>query len=521
LRRSLVSELPDFMIPARFILVDKMPLTASGKIDRRALPSPEGMRPQLDTPFVAPRIPVENALASIWGEVLGLKSVGVLDNFLELGGDSLRATQVIARLTTQFRVRPPLRTMLEAQTIAELALIIENSRTEAPQERELEELLSELDLLSENEAQSRLAGQNGAMSEKTELALIIPFHNEDRHLPWLIHSLREQDVQNVPIVFIDNASTDGSAALVCACEEVKNGRWLCLEEPRIGKIRAMKTATALCQERFGATRIGFLDSDSYLGESGWIRRSLEITKQVGEHFGFTYSPLRYFGLDNWPVFKEVYLVYSEVLQSVVMKIGWLANGQGFLCSVDTLNDYFENAELTTEIDLRCSLLALLEGRQAFLNPSVLMSSARRMTANQKTLRAWCFYEREFYSKKDINTGAKLDLKISDRVEDLGLDLIDRFFERRALKIACRHLLPLAIFNENLFYFDKIASVLEIEMPRDRISHLRQQFRSREWVLTDRFEDMIRTLEQDSLTGEVAKRIQGMMVEQYAQTASPP
>ncbi|HEY4284873.1 MAG TPA: AMP-binding protein [Chthoniobacterales bacterium] len=519
LRRSLMGDLPDFMVPTRLIIVDKMPLTASGKIDRRALPAPDGLKAQVDTPFVAPRNALEETLAAIWAEVLGLKMVGVLDNFLDLGGDSLRATQVIARVTTQLEVRPPLRTMLEAHTIEELASVILKSRTESMEEQELEQLLGELDALSEDEARSRLNGKTrGGRDATAELALIVPFHNEDRHLPWLIRSLQEQDVRNVPIVFVDNASTDRSAALLRSCEEVKAGKWLCLEETRIGKIRAMRTGVEFCQERFGARRVGFLDSDSYIGDSAWIRNSLEIVRASGESFGYTYSPISYFGFDNWPGFKRAYLAYSDVLQFIVKKVGWLANGQGFVCSTDALNSYFEQAEITTEVDLRCSLMALLKGQQAFFNPSVLMSSGRRMIANPHTLHAWCFYEREFYSKKDINTGRKLDLKISDRVEDLGPSLIDRFFERRALKIVCRHLMPLAIFNQDLFYFDKIGAALGIDASEEQTVRLRK-FRGSEWLLTHRFEDMIRAIEQDNLTIEIAARIQNLMAQRYADQGS--
>lgn len=519
LRRSLTGELPDFMIPTRFIVVDRMPLTASGKIDRRALPSPDGMRPRLDTPFVAPRTPVEETLAAIWGEVLGLKTVGVLDDFLELGGDSLRATQVIARLTNEFRVRPPLRTMLEARTVEELASVVLQSQAESIGARELEELLFELDGLSDDEARARFNGKGNGRHSKSRLVLVVPFHNEDRHLPWLIHSLREQDVRNIPIVFIDNGSTDGSAGLVHACEEVKAGKWLALEEKRVGKIRAMRTATEFCRERFNCEQIGFLDSDSYLGDSSWIGNSLEIVGQSGERFGYTYSPLAYFGLDKWPNFKTAYLRYSDILQGIVRNVGWLANGQGFVCAADTLAHYFENADLTTEVDLRCSLLALLMGKEAFLNLSILMSSGRRMTANAKNFYSWCFYERDFYSKKDINTRQKLDLKISDRVEDLEAGLVRYFFKRRALKIACRHLMPLAIFNEDLNYLERINRFLGVDISRERLAGF-GRFRNSDTLLTDRFEDMIKEIEQHSLTIEMARGIEDMMIEQYDSHALP-
>lgn len=516
LRAFLGREMPDYMVPSIFIKIDGIPLTATGKVDRRGLPPPNGMRPTLESEFVAPRTPVEKSLAAIWAEVLDLKEVGITDNFSELGGDSLRATRVIARVSTQFQVRPPLRAMLESTTIAQMALVILKSQAEAIKDSELEQLLAALDTLSDKEVESLLKPKDPARNDPQELVLVIPFHNEDRHLPWLIHSLREQNVQNVPIVFIDNASTDGSAARVRACDEIKTGKWLYLEEKNVGKVHAMKTATEYCKERFGARYVGFLDSDSYLGDSAWVHNSLEITESAGERFGFSYSPISYFGFDKWPTFKDAYLAYSEVLQFIVNNIGWLANGQGFVCSVDTLNQYFQNAQLTTEVDLRCSLLALFREQQAFLNPSVLISSGRRIVANANNFSAWCFYEREFYSEKDINARQKLDLKFSDRMQDFQPSMVKQFFKRRAMKIACRHLMPLAIFDRGGSYFHKMKSVLGID-GSEEISDTSRRFPdSADWLLTDRFEKMIIAIEEDRATIAVAECIESLMGERYEQ-----
>src|SRR5439155_11478479 len=118
LRRLLGGQLPDYMVPSRFVLLDRLPLTATGKVDRRALPAPDGTRPALETPFVAPRTAVEAQVAGIWAEVLGVEQVGVQDNFLELGGDSVSATRVIARVLMPSQVRLPLHELLGAPTIA-------------------------------------------------------------------------------------------------------------------------------------------------------------------------------------------------------------------------------------------------------------------------------------------------------------------------------------------------------------------------------------------------------------------
>ncbi len=97
LHRFLQQRLPHYMIPATFVPLDELPLTPNGKVDRRALPEPDGTRPDLGTEFVAPRTPKEQILAEIWAELLRVDRVGVHDNFFELGGDSILSIQVIAR----------------------------------------------------------------------------------------------------------------------------------------------------------------------------------------------------------------------------------------------------------------------------------------------------------------------------------------------------------------------------------------------------------------------------------------
>jgi len=128
LREFLKKTLPDYMIPSAFVFLDALPLTPNGKVDRAALPAPEQTRPGLEDAFVAPRNAVEQTVARIWGQVLGLDEVGVHDNFFELGGHSLLATLVFARLQKAFPVAPPLRALFEKPTVAELSGTIEELR---------------------------------------------------------------------------------------------------------------------------------------------------------------------------------------------------------------------------------------------------------------------------------------------------------------------------------------------------------------------------------------------------------
>jgi amino acid adenylation domain-containing protein len=122
--RALSEKLPDYMIPSNFVFLDALPLTPNGKLDRMALPDPSQSRPELDTPFVPPMTPVEEKLAKIWAEVLSLDRVGIHDNFLELGGHSLAATQVISRVIERLNSKLPLRLLFDAPTVADMAKLI-------------------------------------------------------------------------------------------------------------------------------------------------------------------------------------------------------------------------------------------------------------------------------------------------------------------------------------------------------------------------------------------------------------
>jgi amino acid adenylation domain-containing protein len=124
LRSFLQNKLPDYMVPSAFVFLDSLPLSPSGKLDRKALPAPDHSRSELEDAFVAPRNPVEAILANIWAEVLNVEKVGIRDNFFNLGGHSLLATQVISRTRNAFSIEVPLHQMFDAPTIAEMATII-------------------------------------------------------------------------------------------------------------------------------------------------------------------------------------------------------------------------------------------------------------------------------------------------------------------------------------------------------------------------------------------------------------
>ena len=134
LRSFLLAKLPEYMVPGTFVFLDRLPKTPNGKIDRRALPAPDGAPQSDSTRFVPPRTPTEKALADILAELLGVPQIGIDDNFFELGGHSLMAAQLITRLRNVFQMDLPLRIIFDTPTVAGLAAhltAVPEQRTEA------------------------------------------------------------------------------------------------------------------------------------------------------------------------------------------------------------------------------------------------------------------------------------------------------------------------------------------------------------------------------------------------------
>jgi acyl carrier protein len=165
LRGLLKEKLPDYMVPSTFVILDTLPLTLTGKIDRRALPAPDKTPRSIDVNFVAPRTPTEEVLTAIWTEVLGVQS-GIYDNFFEAGGHSLLATQVISRIRDVFSVELSLHSLFETPTVAGLAVAITSlsfanaqSQAQKVDSEDVDLLLAELEGLSDEEVQKLLAEQ--------------------------------------------------------------------------------------------------------------------------------------------------------------------------------------------------------------------------------------------------------------------------------------------------------------------------------------------------------------------------
>ena len=130
LRERAQAGLPEYMVPSVFMVMESLPLTPNGKVDRKSLPVPGDIRVNLSDDYVAPRNELEERLADIWADILKLERVGVFDNFFDLGGHSLMATQVVSRIREQMEIEMPLSQMFGYPTVAELALVVENLSAE-------------------------------------------------------------------------------------------------------------------------------------------------------------------------------------------------------------------------------------------------------------------------------------------------------------------------------------------------------------------------------------------------------
>lgn len=136
LRTHLKSRLPDYMVPALYVELPELPLTPSGKIDRKALPAPHADQKRSDAEFIAPRTPSEELLAKLWAEVLKLGRVSVEDDFFALGGHSLLASQILARLRRDHSIDLSFRKFFEAPTIALLANAVDQAQSSGGPKRE-------------------------------------------------------------------------------------------------------------------------------------------------------------------------------------------------------------------------------------------------------------------------------------------------------------------------------------------------------------------------------------------------
>jgi len=149
LRKKLKKRLPLYMMPV-FVVLDSLPKTDHGKVDYQALPAPEDLTQFMAHTYVAPRTPLEEMLAKIWADVLGIERVGVNDDFFQLGGHSMLATQIISQVREALQTEVPFNTIFDSPTVGGMALTI-GQRREAKSDEDIEQMLTELESLSEDD----------------------------------------------------------------------------------------------------------------------------------------------------------------------------------------------------------------------------------------------------------------------------------------------------------------------------------------------------------------------------------
>jgi amino acid adenylation domain-containing protein len=162
LRAHLAELVPDYMVPSAFVSLDALPLTPSGKVDRLSLPEPAA--PGSGNGRVAPRTPMEESVAAIWADVLGVDAVGVDDDFFALGGHSLLAAQVVAQVRSDFAVELPMHSLFTMPTVETLAAEI-GRLAGAADEDETAQLLAKLETLSDDEVERLLAEESSPLDE--------------------------------------------------------------------------------------------------------------------------------------------------------------------------------------------------------------------------------------------------------------------------------------------------------------------------------------------------------------------
>jgi amino acid adenylation domain-containing protein len=145
LRRYLGASLPGYMVPSVILEIDELPVTANRKLDRSALPAPDAVRPDFEHAYVAPRTPIEERLAQIWAEILQVDTIGTDDNFFDLGGHSMLALRMVARVQDTFAVDLFLTAVFEHPTVAELAEAIAIRMLDAADDEDLTALLAEVE----------------------------------------------------------------------------------------------------------------------------------------------------------------------------------------------------------------------------------------------------------------------------------------------------------------------------------------------------------------------------------------
>jgi glycosyltransferase involved in cell wall biosynthesis len=323
--------------------------------------------------------------------------------------------------------------------------------------------------------------------------VIVPFHNEAQNIERVMGSLSMQR-RPCDVILVDNGSSDGSAGRVGRWPQVRDGEWTLVSEPRVGKFFALRTGVREAIRR-GAEHVGVIDADSFVGHA-WTTALAAILDEAPD-VGFVFGPLRYDGFDAMPVFRRAYRAYNATAEWLMARIVWFAPGSNGVFSAELFDRYLATGVVSTELDFRPSALALWEGRSARLNRTPVFTSPRRVIASDRHFDAWCFYHRDYYEGRDINAETKTDFSRHSAVADLAADRISDVFRRRAVRIVCRNLIPLALFDRRGVIRERIRETFGLTF-RDRPSW--ERYRAVDTILGPAFGEFAAVLEADEGNG---------------------
>ena len=283
LRGLLQAKLPEYMVPSAFVTLGQFPLTPNGKVDRKALPPPE--QPRATTGFVPPETPMEVVLAKVWAEVLGLKQVGVHDNFFDLGGHSLLAVRLQTRVEAELGRKLPLAAFFQAPTLAELAKLFGIAEASVPSLHVL--------------APPFLGGKPPLFwIDSVSAGQLLARHLRPKRLVYGIESSFNEDLR----------LWDGQQAGVVSVEELAAGCVLTIRrlQPRgpynlgglcFTGVLAFEAASQLAGQNEEVTMLALLDSFYFPGReavaNAWARRWAYHARQTSKHgAGYLWTKLR-------------------------------------------------------------------------------------------------------------------------------------------------------------------------------------------------------------------------------------
>jgi amino acid adenylation domain-containing protein len=205
LRSFLQEKLPEYMLPSAFVMLDALPLTPVGKVDRRALPAPDQARPQLAKAFVPPRTKVEHLLATMWQDMLGIETVGIYDNFFELGGNSIKAAIFINKLQQELGELIYVVALFDAPSIADLAVYVQEHYPAA--------VAKMLGAESVDSFQFHEGIAAVSQGEKVDELKVAQIRQLIRPLPSRQQDERASPAKNPPAIFILSPPRSGSTLL--------------------------------------------------------------------------------------------------------------------------------------------------------------------------------------------------------------------------------------------------------------------------------------------------------------------